>query len=190
MEHEQEKRRRRKWPWVVLGLVGIYAIWWVITPITWTSSTTEQYPGGVEVRTIALHELCAYFGVEGAIIPCPFYHVNDEYRRVVFLNGEEWFKAPGLDHIYPSPSGAYVAVQPFTDPIRILNASTRKSVELTVADSQTEFSGHYYTYPFRFLRWSDDHNFLVEVRGRTVGSRAYRQTWRVDARTAERAPAN
>ncbi len=179
---QSHKKRRRRWPWVVLGLVGIYALWWVITPITWTSSTIERYPGGVEVRTIALHELCAYFGMEGVIVPFPLYHVNDEYRRVVFLNGNEWFEAPGLDRIYPSPSGAYVAVQPFTAPIRILNASTGESVELAVPDSKTEFLGHYNVYPFRFLRWSDDQSFLVEVTGRD-----YQQTWRVDAKTGNRA---
>ena len=193
MEQSPEKGRRRKWPWVILGLAGIYLLW-CIAPITWTSTTTEQYPGGVEVRTIALHELCAYIGMADAgqrvIIPLPFHHVIEEHERVILVDGEEWIRSDGVNVARPfvSPGKTYMVLEGavHTKPLRILDLPSRTILELVVSESNEEFPGHYNVYPFHFLRWVNDESFLVEVAGWSPETDDYRQTWQVDAKTGKR----
>jgi len=186
----KSERRHRRWPWIVGGVVGLYFVWCIVTPIRWTSSNVQRFAGGVEIHTIALHELCAWWGIEGVIVPFPLYHVDDSYSRVIFRNGNEWFPVDGLTKVYPSPSGAYVAVQPFSkDPIRIYKTVTGESIDVPVDDDDKEFPGHYFEYPFRFLNWADDTGFLVEVTGTDWNLRDahdYRQVWRIDAASGQR----
>ena len=186
---EAQVKRRRRWPWVILGLVSVYGLWWLLGPIRWISTRVERYPGNVEIRTATLHELSAYCGMEWVILPIPYHYVNDEYERALFINGKECIRTDGFSvaRMYPSPSGTYVVIEDllFKKPLRIVTTQTQGMVELAVVDSWKEFPLHAYVYPFHFLRWDSPKSFLVEVTG-TGDTGDYRHTWRFDAATGNR----
>jgi len=94
------------------------------------------------------------------------YHVSPDHRRVVLA---DWLQGK---------------------PMEILDVSSR--TRTPVAEPK-EFDGHYNVYPFRFVQWAEDSGrFSVEVTGSVVSGRgpgselmAYREVWRIDAKTAK-----
>ncbi len=197
----QAARPSRRWLRVLIvgliTLVVLYVVWWFY-PITWTTTTTERHPGGIEIRTTHLHEFAPYIGFADndsrVVLPIPYHHVNETEERTLLVNGAVLLTTRGMDFadMRPSPAGTYVVVEHFvhTQPIRVYCATTGKHVELAVPeDSHEEFPGHHNVYPFRFLRWESDSSFLVEVTGNDFSSPGlshYRQVWRVDAKTGAR----
>ena len=184
----------RKGPnWVLrvgLPLAALYLTWGVWpyifgeSLIRWTTVTTTSYSGGVEVRTTALHEVLAFIVGPDFFLPFPFHHVNEDYERVVFVNGRQRLRFTTMDavHIYPSPSGKYLVTRTFlthSEPIRIYHLLSDTKVALNEEVVKKELPGRPYMVTFEFVRWEDNDHFLLEVKGH--GSPDCRQTWRVDA---------
>lgn len=169
--------------WGIIGTAGIYLAWLVAGPVSWTTTQSESYVGGIEIRTTALHQVCAF--------PPLYHYIDPKHARTLFVHGQEVLNTKTYKDIFPSPSGAYIAAQDwlYTKPLRVYAAATGTWTEVAVSDSPEEFPDHYYTYPFSFLRWEDDRNLLVEVTGmdwsKSRGQK-YRQIWRVAADTGVR----
>jgi hypothetical protein len=178
-------RRGLRWPWGLVAAAGLYLAWIVAGPISWTRTRTESHPGGIEIRSIDLHEL-------GPLFPLPVYHhVDTDHERVLLVKGREVLRSNAYKDLHPSPTGAYVVAAHWlhNGPMRIYSTGNLRYVELSVDASREEFPGHYYGYPFGFLRWEDDSNFLVEVTG-SSSEGVYGQVWRVDAATGARTRMN
>jgi len=171
---------RHRWLWGIVAAACLYLFWIIAGPISWTRTCTESHPGGVEIRSIDLHELTPLF-------PFPLYHwVDTGHERILLINGREVLRSGTYRDLYPSPTGACVVAAHWLQngPMRIYATGDRRYIELPVDESRDEFPGHYNAYPFRFLCWEDDSNFLVEVTGYNEGE--YRQVWRVEAATGRR----
>lgn len=187
VEREKDTRKKRRWPWVFVGLIDAYMIWCFLGPVRWTTTERTKHAGEIEIRTTSLHVLAPYAGIAEndtlVISPIPCYHVTKEYALALFVKNQQRFATQQGDfvYVYPSPSGAYVVIQPwlYTRPLQIYVTATDEWAALTVPDQ--EFPNHYNQYPFHFLHWDGDDGFLVDVTGP-----AYRQLWRVDAKTTKR----
>jgi len=175
--------------WILWGLMaaaGLYLVWIVLGPISWSSTRVNRYPGGIEIRSIDLHELCALFLL-------PFYHhVDTDHEQILLVNGREVLRSSTTHgHLYPSPLGTFAVVEDWMHgrPILIYDLADLNCKAMPVETSRDEFPDHYYVYPFGFLRWEDDSSFLVEVTGcdwTSATGAHYRQVWRVAAKTGAR----
>lgn len=174
------------WLWVLLAVPVLYLFWCLAGPISWTTHRSRTLPGGIEVRTTDLHQLCPY--------PVPFYHyIDEDHELAFFVNGRELLKTDEYKHLFPSPGGTYVVAEHwlFTKPIKIYSVAADKWTVLNISDAEEDrdFPSHYYGYPLHFLRWDGDDGFLAEATGmdwNAKPSHRYRQVWRIDAASGAR----
>jgi hypothetical protein len=127
---------------------------------------------------------------QGVIFPQPS---TDKVlkEQAIRLNGKTIFavvadlrKDTRWQRYYVSPDEAFIVLQDWlhAKPTRVLSVQTGEIVEVVAP----EIDGHYYVYPFGFLRWEEDSTaFIVEVTGTFVKGPgeflAYRELWRVAA---------
>jgi len=182
----------RSWKWLLrvsVLLVVLYVAWGICpfilggSPIRWKTTTKVTYPGGIEVRTTALHEVFAFIFGPHLAVPFPFHHVEEDYERVVFVNGCQRlaFKHQGI-YMYPSPTGKYIVTENslFTKPPRIHHTLSEVELSLDEDAVKKELPGNPYWLTFQFIAWEDEDHFLLEVMGHD-GEADCRQTWRVNA---------
>jgi len=180
------RRRSYWWLWALLALPLLYLLWCLAGPITWTTHRSRTLPGGIEIRSSDLHQLCPY--------PVPFSHyIDEDHELAFFVHGRELLRSDDYKHLFPSPKGTYLVAEHwlFTMPIKIYCVATNKWTVLNISDVEEErdFPNHYYVYPLRFLRWDSDASFLAEATGTDYDAKPladYRQVWRIDAASGRR----
>lgn len=180
----REDKAARVLLWGILGLAGVLLVWLIAGPIRWTTTRTAQHAGGIELRSIDVHELMPF--------PLPFFHhVSPDAERILLVQGREVMRSRAYVQLFPSPAGMYVVAAHLlqSGPLRIYTTADGHLIEIVVENSDKEFPDHHYVYPFRFVEWENENSFLIEVCGTDFSDRSlrkYRQVWRVDATTGAR----
>jgi hypothetical protein len=169
------KNHYRKWIVIGQGLFAIYVLFCFSGCISWTTTTTtnvEHLSHGIEIHTKSrdTREFTCIVRDGLALIPRSHHYVNDKYERIILTDGKELARCEHFNYLFISPDQTYIvlAYRDQAKPIRILDLPTRQIRELTVdGNSKDELHSYYKTYPFpfRFIRWEDDSNFLVEATG-------------------------
>ena len=185
-------RRSRKWLLGISILLVVFYLVWAISPyifggspVRWTTVSKVTYPGGVELHTTALHEVFAFMFGPHLVVPFPFHHVDEDYERIVIVNGRERVRFKHQDiNVYPSPAGKYVVVENllFTSPPRIYHMLSDTELSWDKEALKKDLPGNPYWLTFQFIAWEDEEHFLIEVMGHS-GSPDCRQAWRVEAST-------
>lgn len=194
-----------RWLWVLPGVIILLIIVLSISPITWTSYDVKDYPGGVAIKTVYCHEMvtplsCYYIllaldDTESWIIWPIFYnHVREPPDQVLIIRGREANRTRGTYVYHPSPEGAYVAAVWAYGPVRIYSANEPSFHEVSSRPWESDrlednnHSPSEESFEFRFVRWSDEGRFLLDVSWAHVfspqdaGNRTSR-TYRVEAAT-------
>jgi hypothetical protein len=187
-------KRRRIVRRTLVGIVLVYVLFCLVGPVRWPYTRSRPLSERVAVTEHRVYEICPFFGIahnnRSLFLPIP---MTGDYvsSKDVIAEGKHIASYGPYSDFHLSPDQQYLVVEPNLHdvPIEVLNIADGSKVQVVAPAIFSERHDFDFVYPFGFLGWvDDDKSFRVKVTGAYTNTDrrlvAYRELWRVDARTA------